>query len=330
MPAIRNNSRSRNWVFTLNNYTGDEVEFIHSAELGDLRCIAYAKERGESGTPHLQGFVCFSNKKSLRQVKAVICNRAHIEMMRGSIDNSVDYCSKDGDLVIIGKVPMSKKEQGAKGAEVYKEAWELAKKGRIEDIDPSLRLRYYPTLKRIEKDFMVRPDSLSLLSNEWVFGSTGVGKSRHTRERFQDAYYKPCNKWWDGYQGEETVIIEDFDADHRVLGHHLKIWGDHGAFVAECKGGSMCIRPKRIIITSNYAPKEIWDNEKTWGPICRRFKLVEYDEAKGRELKARWDLEAMEAGLDAAIARVENVLEEDVNVLIPRVNFNDSLLDLTI
>ena len=40
--------------------------------------------------------------------------------------------------------------------------------------------------------------------------------------------------------------------------------------------GKLDIRPKKVIITSNYAPKEIWDDEKTYEPIERRYKLISY------------------------------------------------------
>lgn len=85
------------------------------------------------------------------------------------------------------------------------------------------------------------------------------------------------NKWWDGYQRQPNVIIDDFDKCHMVLGYHLKIWADRYAFAAEVKGSTILIRPLKIVVTSNYHPKEIWgETPNTLDPILRRFKIVHF------------------------------------------------------
>jgi len=105
-------------------------------------------------------------------------------------------------------------------------------------------------------------------------GTPGTGKSRSARTRWPGLYNKPLNKWWCSYQGEATVLLDDFDKQHSVLGSHLKQWADHYAFVAESKGGSSTIRPARIVITSNYAPEELWEDKQMVDAIKRRFKVV--------------------------------------------------------
>ena len=110
------------------------------------------------------------------------------------------------------------------------------------------------------------------MKNIWLWGPPGVGKSRSVRITHPNAYFKACNKWWDGYQGEENVIIDDFELDHKCLGHYLKIWGDRYSFVAESKGGAMHIRPKAIVVTSNYSIESVFASDQEMvKAVLRRF-----------------------------------------------------------
>lgn len=107
----------------------------------------------------------------------------------------------------------------------------------------------------------------------WIFGPTGVGKSHYARHAFGTCYPKGKNKWWDGYRNEETVVIEDVDpADGVWIAYFLKIWGDKYPFIAEIKGRSKEIRPKRIIVTSNYTLRECMGRTEDYEPLIRRFK----------------------------------------------------------
>lgn len=46
----------RNWCFTLNNYTAEEVEVL-KGDLPQVKYIVFQRERGhEDGTAHLQGY----------------------------------------------------------------------------------------------------------------------------------------------------------------------------------------------------------------------------------------------------------------------------------
>ena len=42
-------------------------------------------------------------------------------------------------------------------------------------------------------------------------GPSGTGKSRWVAATWPDAFWKsPESKWWDGYSGQETVVLDDF------------------------------------------------------------------------------------------------------------------------
>lgn len=122
--------------------------------------------------------------------------------------------------------------------------------------------------------------------NLWIYGQSGKGKSQWVHRTHPDAFRKSQTKWWDGYLGQETVVLEDMDT--HVLGHYLKLWADNYPVTGEVKGGTIPLMHKRIIITSQYLISDLWkDHKEMREAIQRRFKTVtvtgSFDE--GYELK---------------------------------------------
>lgn len=98
--------RVRRYCFTLNNYTN--VDVARLAALADsVKYIVYGFERGDSGTPHLQGFVIFNSPTVFSTAKEKLGDRCHLEAAKGTSSQAADYCKKDGDFVEFGEVPSS-------------------------------------------------------------------------------------------------------------------------------------------------------------------------------------------------------------------------------
>lgn len=130
---------------------------------------------------------------------------------------------------------------------------------------------------------MVRPLSLDGACGVWIFGPSGCGKTRAATGAYPNAYLKPLNKWWDGYQGEDTVILDDMDIFHRDLTSDIKHWADFLPFIAEVKMSSTYARPKKFIVTSQYTIEQIWDNDaESLAAIKRRFTVIE--KVRGQEI----------------------------------------------
>lgn len=77
-----------------------------SSPLEEVVYLIFGREVGLSGTPHLQGTVCFQSRKRLSQVIAII-GQAHCSVTRFLLQ-SIDYCKKDGDWVEQGAIPEGK------------------------------------------------------------------------------------------------------------------------------------------------------------------------------------------------------------------------------
>lgn len=95
--------RGRRWCFTLNNYSQEDEQRLALLS-SNVRYLVYGRETGQSGTPHLQGFVILNNPASLAATKTRIGESAHLELARGTSNQAADYCKKDGDVVEFGEL----------------------------------------------------------------------------------------------------------------------------------------------------------------------------------------------------------------------------------
>jgi len=279
--VLRRTVRSRRYCFTLNNPTAADIDNLTALP---VRYLVFGHEVAPiTGTPHLQGFVCWNNAKTLRSTITLL-GRCHVELTRGTALQASTYCKKDGNFVERGDLPADPAESGGPEIDRWNTAWDLAKAGLIEEIPADIRIRSYATLKRIGQDYMERLNPLESPCGIWIFGLSGSGKTRAVHARFPDAFIKPCTKWWDGYQGEDVVVVDDLDKYHVALGGELKHWADFMPFITELKGGSRRIRPRTLIVTSQYTIGDIWKDEETREALSRRFKFLE----KTKDIPLDW------------------------------------------
>lgn len=276
--SVNRTSRNRAHCFTINNYTPSSLESLSLLGSNPItRYLIFGKEKGESGTPHLQGYVSWFKAKTFASVVSLFPG-AHISIAKGDAQSNRTYCSKEGDFQEYGEIPKTRQESSAIGGAATKLRWdsalECAKRGDLSPIPSDIVIRYYSTLKRIAVDFVQRPSDRASLENYWFYGSSGSGKSSHARKLYPTAYSKPRTKWWDGYQNQKEVIIDDLDPYNVGLGGLIKDWADHYPFPAEVKCGSILIRPAVIVITSQYQPEQIWNDSETVAAIRRRFKFT--------------------------------------------------------
>lgn len=107
-------TRSRRWVFTLNNWTHEEDQRIRA--LGNdgrkTKYLVFGREVGDGGTPHLQGFVVFREGQRFSRVKDLVGDRCFIAAARGTSCQCREYCIKDGSYDEFGDFPS---EQGKRG-----------------------------------------------------------------------------------------------------------------------------------------------------------------------------------------------------------------------
>lgn len=96
------NRKSKNWCFTINNPSEEDLKDMSTWLDKGVRGYAYEEEVGASGTPHYQGYLCFRGQQVLSKCRQ-LSKRAHWEPMKGSLKQNATYCSKEGKMVVVGK-----------------------------------------------------------------------------------------------------------------------------------------------------------------------------------------------------------------------------------
>lgn len=277
-----NKTKSRAWVACLNNYAPEEDITILKCALDEkINYAIIGKEIGKkNGTPHLQMYFYFKNDKSFATLKKRFNPKICWHTARGTATDSFNYiCNNpekpNPDAIVWGEKPLTSDEKGILGKRHWEETWDLAKIGEVEKIHPAIRIAHYNTIKKIRADYQPQLADINSLDHEWIWGEPGTFKSKVFRKEHPIYFDKQRNKWWDGYKNEDVVLIDDFDHEDKYLGSLLKRWADHYPFNAEVKGSSISMRPKMIVVTSNYQIKDLWADRQLVMALERRFKQRE-------------------------------------------------------
>lgn len=283
---------AKNWVFTLNNYTETNVEFLSTlfdrngdatadtgTNAGDkpIQYLCFGREVGVGGTPHLQGYVSFRSRRTRRQVATDLgLQRAHIEVARGSPRQNIDYCQKDGAFLEFGEAPA-----GAGSRSDLLAVQELLAGGSsVRDIAEShfgVFLRYQRALRQYADFFAEVRNWPTEVRVYW--GASGAGKTRAVYAEFEqsDVYSHPGSVWFDGYEGQKVVLFDDFGGSEFKITYLLKLL-DRYPMRVPIKGAFAQWVPRFIILTSNHSPDEWYPNAKPMHvrAMKRRFTEVRH------------------------------------------------------
>lgn len=94
--------------------------------------------------------------------------------------------------------------------------------------------------QRANKEYIAQfgsPYQSETLRGEWWQGPPGAGKTRFAHQEYPELFRKMKNKWWDGYTGQKTILLDDILDDK--MGPRLLDWADHYPCRGEIKGGTI-------------------------------------------------------------------------------------------
>lgn len=261
---------SKHWCFTLNNYTNEEYERIK--QVSDAVYLIMGKELGESGTPHIQGFITYPKRRTLRRVKEQLGNRVHLEPARGTPSQAAEYCKKEGDYWEAGTLPSG---QGKRN-DLEELRSLLSRRVPLREIADTQFGSFIRYQRGIMAARMVYANTRNWVSEVYVYwGPTGTGKTKKAWCEAPEAYVHPGGPWFDGYDGHESVIFDDFGGSEFKLTYLLKLL-DRYPMKVPIKGGFVEWVPKRIFITSNLNPNDWFPNahQEHVAALRRRFTQV--------------------------------------------------------
>jgi len=267
--------RLRRFVFTLNNYTDDEVNWLKNTFPESPQkptWMIFGKETGEEGTPHLQGAVCLGRQVSFSTVKTWPgFRRAHIDSMRGSVDDSVRYCSKqDLNPFEVGTRPSPGKRSDLDAVALAIQ--EGSSMSKIAEDYAVAFIKYHRGLTALRNARIPQRDPRRGPTCYWLHGPTGIGKTKCAWE-FAVAYGGPESvwissggtKWFDGYDAQDIAIFDDIRGKDIKFNFLLRLT-DRYPLRCEIKGGYVEWIPKVIIFTCPYSIADCFSTRATHKP----------------------------------------------------------------
>nr|WPT10111.1 rep protein [Duck circovirus] len=276
--AKSGNYSYKRWVFTINNPTfEDYVHVLEFCTLDNCKFAIVGEEKGANGTPHLQGFLNLRSNARAAALEESLGGRAWLSRARGSDEDNEEYCAKESTYLRVGE-PVSKGRSSD-----LAEATSAVMAG----VPLTEVARKFPTTYVIFGRGLERLRHLIVeTQRDWktevivLIGPPGTGKSRYAFEfPAENKYYKPRGKWWDGYSGNDVVVMDDF---YGWLPYDdlLRIT-DRYPLRVEFKGGMTQFVAKTLIITSNREPRDWYKSEFDLSALYRRInKYLVYTIAK--------------------------------------------------
>lgn len=247
------------YCFTQNNYTEASYGSIVGVceDLADYAIVG--REVGESGTPHLQGYIRFKKPYRFHTIKDRYLPGCHISVAAGSARQNRVYCSKDGDFREFGAIGADDQEGAGGTGAAFRAAMVDGRRGLARFVNEHTE-SWYRSGSNLLRNHLIASPAVDRpnISVRWFYGPPGTGKSRTAHELLPDAFIKePRSKWWNGYLLESAVIIDDY-GPHCVDMNHLLRWFDRYRCYVENKGGMMPLVADTFIVTSNFHPSQLF------------------------------------------------------------------------
>jgi hypothetical protein len=266
-------SKARAYCFTINNYSDEEKKLVRELMTKGAKYVVCGEEVcPTTGTPHLQGYVAFHNARGIKAINKLIGNRAHLVVANGTAEQNKKYCEKDGkNLYEAGEMPKQGKRNDIA---IYRSAVKAGKSNKqlMEDDDTLKVWARHPMLRNRMRNAMCEDIARTNVKVYVFYGASNTGKSYYASRAAPNAYWKEASKWWDGYDGESTIIMDEFNGSWFPYDTWKRVL-DHYKYQGEIKGGSIAAAWTSVYIISNVHPS-CWYADGKWNKLQTQRRIT--------------------------------------------------------
>lgn len=281
-------AQGKYWCFTLNNYNEEEQEMLRrKGSDPQVTYLVFGREVGDSGTPHLQGYIELQSRKRFTTLKRWLnLDRIHLERRKGTAIEASDYCKKDGDFEEFGT--LSNSNQG-KRTDLEKVVDSINEGASIRDLwrdHPVAMIKYEKGIKRAQKTlqeveemkhfdldtFPWHPLELEPGYSWVIWGYPGCGKTHYAKALYPKALFVSHIDDLLNYDPEKytAIIFDDMDFMHlpRTAQIHLADQDDDRSIHCRYSTATIPANTIKIFVTNNNEGKIFMDD----AAINRRIK----------------------------------------------------------
>lgn len=231
----------RAWCFTWNNPPCDNCDTIFQSLTKVATKVCIGEEHApKTGTRHFQGYLYFTNGRSLVGVKRLLDPKVHLEPAKGSHEQNLTYCSKE------------------------KLIFKWGFQDHVEDpmIGKDLK-EWQKNLLRLYQD---KPDGRSVV---WIHGPPASGKTSFIKHlvlkgetlvvggKREDIFYAVAEWVASGKPLKLVVIALPMAADGMLSWQAIEMLKDGMFFSGKYKGGMCIFNSPHVWITANQYPDNV-------------------------------------------------------------------------
>jgi len=263
-------TQSKYWLFTIfdeatiNTLTNeDNAKAYWEAIVPSVNYAVWQLEKcPTSDRLHIQGYCELQSVIRGRTAITKLGQGTHIEKRKGTRTQAKEYCSKEetrqaGPWEFGTFTPsQTKTSYKDKCSAIFKLLEEGKTQREIIELYPEVWMRSHRAIEKFIT--MLHPPRNHQTTLSVIYGPTRSGKSFYAYSKYPQAYWKSADQWWNNYNGDEIVILDEF---YGWIKHSdLLRLADAYPLQVQTKGGMVEFTAKHVILISN-EPMDGWYNQ---------------------------------------------------------------------